>query len=108
MKRTSQAATNAIVKNILLGLLTGLLASILLILLAAVLIHNGTITENRIDLIVTPIQFVAVLIGCLLAGKKAGQKYAIICGATALLYSMILLCTTTPVKSFLTTRRKSR
>lgn len=94
MKRTSQTGTNTIIKNIMLGLLAGILVSILMILLAAFLVHNGTMTENKINLIVTPIQFVAVLIGSLLAGKRAGKKYAIICGATALLYCMILLCTT--------------
>lgn len=94
MKRTSQVGTKAIIKNILLGLLAGMLATILLTLLVAIWIHNGTLAESRISLVVAPMQFVAVLIACLLAGKRAGQKYAIICGATAMLYCTILLSAT--------------
>lgn len=94
MKRTSQAGPSTIIKDILLGQLAGMLTSTLLLLFASVLIHNGTIAEYRINLIISSIQFVSVLISCLLAGKKAGQKYAIICGATALIHCVLLLCVT--------------
>ncbi len=91
MKKSTYAGTNSIIRNVLIGLLIGILASVVLALLIAVLIHNGMLVENRIKLIVAPIQFVAAFIGSLLAGKRSGQKYAIICGATVILYYMILL-----------------
>ena len=94
MKYNKKGGTRPVVAEVGLGLLVAIVISILLAIGVSVLVMNGTAAESNVRYFAIAIQFIAPFLGALLAGKRIGQKYAIVCGSVGISYCFILLATT--------------
>lgn len=94
MKYNKRGRTRPVVAEVGMGLLLTIVTSILLAIGVSVLVSNGTAAESNVRYFAITIQFISSFLGALLAGKRIGQKYAIVCGSVGISYCFILLATT--------------
>ena len=94
MQHNKKGRTRPVVAEVGMGLLVAIAISIILAIGVSVLIMNGTVAESNVKYFAIPIQFISSFLGALLAGKRIGQKYAIVCGSVGISYCFILLATT--------------
>lgn len=94
MKRKKNSGTRSVISDIGIGLITAIVISLVLGLLTAILVATARMEEDHIKFMVTGIQIIAPLSGAILAGIKAGQKYALICGGVSAAYCFMLLALT--------------
>lgn len=94
MKHNKKGRTRPMVTEMGMGLLVAIAISIILAIGVSVLIMNGSVAESNVKYFAIPIQFISSFLGALLAGKRIGQKYAIVCGSIGISYCFILLSAT--------------
>ena len=69
-----------------IGVITGLIVTVLLILIGVLCISNEYIKLQNIGVIAALIQFVAVLVACIVAGKVTSNNQIVCCAATCCVY----------------------
>lgn len=94
MKRKKYSGTRSVISDIGLGLITAIVISLVSGLLTTILVTTARIEEDQIKYMVTGIQIIAPFSGAILAGIKAGQKYALVCGGVSAAYCFALLALT--------------
>lgn len=94
MKKAGNKRTRPIMIEVSWGIFVAIIASVILGGVTSLFVLTGRITEENVKYVVLVIQFVAVLLGSIFSGKRAGQKYAIVCGCTSAIYCLTLLAIT--------------
>lgn len=74
-----------------LGVAAAIVISIICALVISLLVMNGHMSEGTITYFACGTQLLSALLGTLIAGKAVGEKYALVCGVTALIYCFILV-----------------
>lgn len=92
--KTSKKGTRPIIVSLLWGLLIGIIVSIVFSSVVGSFVLNGGIAEENTKYIAMVIQFIAAFAGSVFAGKRVGQKYAIVCGCSAAIYCLVLVAST--------------
>lgn len=85
------ASGNKTVAGVILGSVAALILSIILTALAAFLISGEKITQEGMRPTAYGVLFISSALGCLLSGKIAGNKPAVVCTVTAAAYALMLI-----------------
>lgn len=90
MKNKNKAGTRSALKEVLLGIVVGTVVSVVLCAALSYLIIQGKTEEMTATILVMGIQYIAASLCALFAGKRVGNKYAVVCGCAAGGYLLLL------------------
>ncbi len=94
MKVSQKNGTRSIVSDIAMGFLLSVVITMISALVITAVTIKEVIDESALKFMIMPVQVLAVVVGALVAGKRANRKYAIVCGSVGVAYCFLLLATT--------------
>lgn len=97
MKKSRAKQSNGIAKSILTGVILAIVISVAATVLLGALVINETVKYEHVKFVAPVIQFASSVVCGLVAGKIAGQKYAVITSGAVAGYCFILTATTVTV-----------
>ena len=91
--RTKTRTGNTLGKGVGIGLIVSILIAVVMAMVLAWLVSADRIGENGILFVSPVIVFLAVLVGCVLAGKIQKEKIGVVICVTGVAYLILQICT---------------